>query len=66
MLDAIKQKHAQYDSFMGNGRPDWLLGNEDKLSDSAWLALIAVPWLLQELEGNRNKDSKDRDSNCKP
>jgi hypothetical protein len=63
MLDAIKQKHAEFDSFMGNGRHDWLLGNEDKLSRSAWLALVAVPWLLQELESNRNKDTKDRDCN---
>lgn len=66
MLDAIKQRHTDYHSFMGNGRPDWLFGNEDKLSDSAWLALVAVPWLLQELESNRNKDSKDRDTDSKP
>jgi hypothetical protein len=63
MLDVIKKKHTEYDLFMGNGRPDWLVGNEDKLSDSAWLALVAVPWLLQELESYRNKDGKDRDSN---
>ncbi len=66
MIEAIKQKHAEFNSLMGNGRPNWLLGNEDKLSNSAWLALVAVPWLLQKMESDRGNEGKDGYSNSKP
>lgn len=40
--------------------------SEDQLSDSGWFSLVAVPWLLQQVEDNGKSDGKNGNANCDP
>jgi hypothetical protein len=38
----------------------------DQLSDSGWLCLVAVPWLLQQMENDGKNHRSNRDANGDP
>lgn len=61
MLATTKQRQAKYAGLF-NGQA-WA---ENELSDCGWLCLIGVPWLLYEMENNRESNGKDRNADCQP
>jgi hypothetical protein len=60
LKDEIIRRQTNYAKLMGEG---W---KPDELSDLGWLCLVAVPWLLQEVENNRQNHGSDRDANSSP
>ena len=61
MLFVIRQRQAKYAAlFNGHG---WA---ENELSNIGWLSLIGVPWLLYEMENNRESNGENRNSDCQP
>jgi hypothetical protein len=40
--------------------------HESQLSDSAWLALVGVPWLLQQVENNGKNDGGNGNPDSDP
>lgn len=60
MKNEIIKRQANYARLMGN---EW---TQDQLSDMGWLCLVAVPWLLHEVENNRKDNGSDGDANGNP
>lgn len=61
MLTAIRRRQAEYAAiFNGSG---WL---KDELSNIGWLSLVAVPWLLYEMENNGQNHGRNRDADSHP
>ena len=57
----IRQRQAKYAAlFNGHG---WA---ENESSNIGWLPLIGVPWLLYEMENNRESNGGNRNSDCQP
>lgn len=61
MLATARLKQAEYAALFN--KTPWA---ETELSNSGWLCLIGVPWLLDEVENHRQGDSQDRNADCKP
>lgn len=61
MLATAKLKQAEYAALFN--KTPWA---ENELSNSGWLCLIGVPWLIDEMENNRESNSKDRNTDCQP
>ena len=61
MLATAKLKQAEYAALFN--KTPWA---ENELSNSGWLCLIGVPWLIDEMENNRERNGKDRNTDCQP
>ncbi len=61
MLELIRSRQTRYAANFA--RDNW---HEDELSDIGWLCLVAVPWLLAQLDGNGNNQGNNRNGNSYP
>ena len=61
MLERIRSRQTRYAANFA--RDNW---HEDELSDIGWLGLVAVPWLLAQLDGDGNNQGNNRNGNSYP
>lgn len=60
-LGLIRSRQTRYAANFA--RDNW---HEDELSDIGWLCLVAVPWLLAQLDGDGNNQGNNRNGNSYP
>ena len=61
VIAKIKESQARYAALFV--KTPW---DEEQLSDVGWLCLMAVPWLLHEVENNRENQSGHGNANGNP
>lgn len=60
-LELIRHRQSRYAALFAE--TNWC---EDELSNIGWLGLVAVPWLLAQLDGDGNHQSDNRNCNSNP
>lgn len=61
MLTVIRQRQEKYAAIF-----NLCAWSPDELSNIGWLGLVGVPWLLNEVEDNRENSGKNRNTDCQP